>query len=307
MYNNGAKNIARRGTLMEEIKRKKIELKEARHLVTSQCNLSCAHCYNRAGANPEQKARHYTQDELDSFYHYYKPEVVSATGGEPLLEYETVKQIARSLAAYGGELELVTNAYLLTEEKLDELLAINPNLSCQISLDGTKDMHNKMRGNPNAFDKAIEGIKLCLKKHIPVKPRLTLTKDNYDETFKVIELLNEISTPDDQIKLIVRPVVNFGRAKDNHIISVPETESELKEQFNNASDHVKVGVTERCGYCTNSLAIDYKGDMYECCYLIPNPKFYIGNITDDQTTLTRNAEFMNHKGKCYIKDQRNLD
>lgn len=291
---------------MEENERVKIELKEVRHLVTCQCNLFCEHCYNRAGSNKEQRARKYTQEEIDSFYHYYKPEVVSATGGEPLLEFDTVKQIAKSLADYGAELELVTNAYLLTEEKLDELLSINPKLSCQISIDGLEEMHNKIRGNEHAFERAIAGIKLCLKKKIPVKPRLTLSAANYEETFKVIDLLNEISSPEDAIKLIIRPVVNFGRARDNKIISIPETESELKEKFNNYSDHVKVGVTERCGYCTNSLAVDYKGDMYECCYLIPMKKYLIGNITDDQTTLTRNAEFMDHKGKCYIKDQRNL-
>ena len=284
-----------------------IELKEVRHLVTCQCNLNCKHCYNRAGENKTLKSRKYTQEEIDRFYHFYKPEVVSATGGEPLLEYDTVKQIALSLAKYGGELELVTNAYLLTEEKLDELISINPNLSCQISIDGLEEMHNAMRGNDHAFERAIAGIKLCLKKGIPVKPRLTLTKNNFEETFKVIELLNNISTSNDKIKLIVRPVVNYGRAKDNAIISVPETEAELKDMFNKASDHVKVGVTERCGYCTNSLAIDYKGDMYECCYLIPNKDYYIGNITDDQSTLQRNPEFINHRGRCYIKEHRYLN
>jgi MoaA/NifB/PqqE/SkfB family radical SAM enzyme len=284
----------------------KIELKEVRHLVTSQCNLSCKHCYNRAGSNLSQVARKYTQEEIDSFYHYYKPEVVSATGGEPLLEYNTVKQIAKSLNDYGAEMELVTNAYLLNKDIIEELLSINPNLSCQISLDGLEEVHNKMRGNDEAFERAINGILLCLEKGIPVKPRLTLTSDNYDETFKVIELLNDISLEDDKIKLIVRPVVNFGRARDNNIISVPQSEKELKELFNKASDHVKVGVTERCGYCTNSLAVDYKGDMYECCYLIPNKDYYIGNITDNQEGLVRNSEFINHAGKCYIKDKRNL-
>lgn len=291
---------------MEDIKREKIILNEVRHLVTSQCNLFCEHCYNRAGENKGEIARKYTQEEIDAFYHYYKPEVVSATGGEPLLEFDTVKQIARSLASYGGELELVTNAFLLTDEKIEELRRINPNLSCQISIDGLEDYHNKVRGSKQAYIRALNGIKMCLAKGIPVKPRLTLTSDNFDETFEVIELLNSISKPDDAIKLVVRPVVNFGRARDNGIISVPQSETELKELFNVASEHVPVGVTERCGYCTNSLAIDYKGDMYECCYLIPNPKYFIGNITDDQTTLTRNAEFMNHKGKCYIKDHRNL-
>lgn len=283
-----------------------IELKEVRHLVTCQCNLNCVHCYNRAGENKNLMARKYTQEELDTFYNFYKPEAVSATGGEPLLEFDTVKQIARSLASYGGELELVTNAYLLTEQKLDELLAINPNLSCQISIDGLEQTHNLIRGNDQAFVRALAGIKLCLKKGIPVKPRLTLTKTNFEETFKVIELLNAISKDKDKIKLIVRPVVNFGRAKDNDLISVPQTESELKQMFNEASDHVSVSVTERCGYCTNSLAVDYKGDMYECCYLIGNNNYFIGNITDDQKTIDRNPEFINHKGKCYIKDMRNL-
>ncbi len=291
---------------MEEIRREKIILNEVRHLVTSQCNLFCEHCYNRAGENKGEVARKYTQEEIDAFYHYYKPEVVSATGGEPLLEVPTVKQIARSIATYGGELELVTNAFLLTDELLEELREINPNLSCQISIDGLEEHHNKVRGSKQAYIRALNGIKMCLAKGIPVKPRLTLTSENFDETFDVIELLNSISKPNDEIKLIVRPVVNFGRARDNGIISVPQSESELKELFNVASEHVPVGVTERCGYCTNSLAIDHKGDMYECCYLIPNPQYYIGNITDDQTTLTRNAEFMNHKGKCYIKDHRNL-
>lgn len=291
---------------MEEIKREKIILNEVRHLVTSQCNLFCEHCYNRAGENKGEVARKYTQEEIDAFYHYYKPEVVSATGGEPLLEVPTVKQIARSIAEYGGELELVTNAFLLTDELLEELRAINPNLSCQISLDGLEDYHNRVRGSKQAYARALNGIKMCLQKGIPVKPRLTLTSENYDETFDVIELLNSISKPEDEIKLVIRPVVNFGRARDNGIISVPQSEAELKELFNVVSEHVPVGVTERCGYCTNSLAIDYKGDMYECCYLIPNPAYFIGNITDDQKTLTRNAEFMNHKGKCYIKDHRNL-
>lgn len=290
---------------METIEREKIILDEVRHLVTNECNYFCEHCYNCAGAN-KTKARKYTQEELDQFYHYYKPEVVSATGGEPLLEYETVKQIATSLAVYGGEMELCTNGSLLTQEKLDELRTINPNLSCQISLDGMEEHHNKVRGNKEAFQRATRGIKMCLNNGIPVKSRLTLTSANYEETFRVIEYLNSISQANDDIKLIIRPVVNFGRAKDNNIKSVPQTESELRTIFNEYSDHVKVGVTERCGYCTNSLAIDYLGNMYECCYLIPNPKYYIGNITDDQKTLTRNKEFMNHKGKCYIKDQRNL-
>ena len=291
---------------MENIEREKIILNEVRHLVTNKCNLFCEHCYNRAGENNDSIARKYTQEELDKFYHYYKPEVVSATGGEPLLEYETVKQIATSLASYGAELELVTNAFLLTDYKLDELRNINPNISCQISIDGLEEHHNKVRGNKEAFERAVKGILMCLEKGIPVKPRLTLTKDNFEETYHVIELLNQITLPTDSIKLVIRPVVNFGRAKDNGIISVPQTESELRELFNAASDHVPVGVTERCGYCTNSLAVDYKGDMYECCYLIGNPNYLIGNITDDQKTLTRNKEFMNHRGKCYIKDQRNL-
>lgn len=292
---------------MDSVIRKKIlVLEEARHLVTAQCNLNCEHCYNKAGSNPNLKARKYTQEEIDSFYHYFKPSVVSATGGEPLLEYETVKQIAKSLNSYGGELELVTNAYFLTSEILDELRSINPSLSCQISLDGLEEYHNKVRGNKHAFEKAIEGIKLCLTKGIPVKPRLTLTADNYEETFKVIDLLNNISTENDTIKLIIRPVVNFGRARENNIKSVMQTESQLKDIYNDYSDHIKVGVTERCGFCTNSLAIDHKGDMYECCYLIPNPNYFIGNITDDLSTLKRNQEFLDHKGKCYIKDNRNL-
>lgn len=280
------------------------ELKEVRHLVTANCNLCCRHCYNAAGSNKSLVARKYTQEEINSFYHHYKPEVVSATGGEPLLEFETVKQIARALSEYGGELELVTNAYLLDEAKIDELSSINKNLSFQISIDGLEETHNKIRGNDLAFEKAISGMRLALSKGFKVKARLTLSEDNFDETFKVIDLLDSFN--DTNLKLIVRPVVNYGRAKENNVKSVPHTEKELSKMFNDYAKVIKVSVTERCGYCTNSCAVDYKGDMYECCYLIGNDNYRIGNILDDLDSLYRNVEFLNHKGMCYIKDNRNI-
>lgn len=278
-------------------------LREVRHLITSQCQLKCAHCYCSADIkNP--KARKYTQEEINRFYHYFKPEVVSATGGEPLLEFETVKQIARSLAVYGGELELVTNAFTLTQNKADELKKINPNISYQISLDGLREYHNKIRGNEQAFDRAVNAIKFLLESNNKVKARLTLTEENYEETLKVIELLESFNS--DNVKLIIRPVVNFGRARENNIKSVEDSCADLLAKYSAQAKRIKVSITERCGFCTDSAAIDSKGDIYECCYLIPNPNYYIGNITEDLQKLTRNPEFINHKGKCYIKDQRNL-
>ena len=288
---------------MESVEREKMVLKEVRHLVTLQCPLHCEHCYCSAGAN-HPKARKYSQEEIDRFYHYYKSEVVSATGGEPLVEYETVKQIARSINSYGGELELVTSAFMLTPEMADELKSINPKISYQISLDGLKDYHNKVRGNVYAFDRAINAIKFLLESGNTVKARLTLTQENYDETVKVIELLDSFDS--ENIRLIIRPVVNFGRAKENNVKSVEDSCAELLAKYSAASKKMKISITERCGYCTNSAAIDDKGDIYECCYLIPNPKYFIGNISDDLDSLTRNPEFINHKGKCYIKDNRNL-
>jgi MoaA/NifB/PqqE/SkfB family radical SAM enzyme len=288
---------------MENINEEKLVLKEIRHLVTLQCPLSCEHCYCSAGAK-HPKARQYSQTEIDRFYHHFKPEVVSATGGEPLIEYETVKQIARSINAYGGELELVTSAFMLTPEMANELKATNPNISYQISIDGLEEHHNKVRGNNQAFDRAINAMKFLLASGNIVKARLTLTQENYEETVKVIELLESFNS--DNIRLIIRPVVNFGRARENNIKSVEDNCAALLAKYSATSKKMKISITERCGYCTNSAAIDDKGDIYECCYLIPNPEYYIGNISDDLEQLTRNPEFMNHKGKCYIKDKRNL-
>ena len=70
----------------------KIEkLDEVRHIITMQCNLECLHCYLKAGGKDNlHKNKIISEDILDNFYLKYQPNVVSATGGEPLMNIEMV-------------------------------------------------------------------------------------------------------------------------------------------------------------------------------------------------------------------------
>ncbi|MDO8507346.1 MAG: radical SAM protein [bacterium] len=277
-----------------------MKIKEVRHLLTYGCNLRCQHCYLSAGEVGDNKPADLSQEEVDRFYHYFKPDVVSATGGEPLLRIEMVYKLAKSLAAYGGALEIVTNGFMLTKGIADELKKLNKKTFFQISLDGTKDYHNKIRKSPLAYDNAMDAIKLVAGKGFVTKVRLTATNENVKQIPKVIEALSSLGN--ENIRLVIRPVVAKGRAKANDLkldIDYKELES-LKE----LSEVIIVETTDnegKCGCGTDTIAIDPFGGIYPCTYFVFDENYKMGNIWDLPSKLTENEEFAGFKGACYAR------
>jgi MoaA/NifB/PqqE/SkfB family radical SAM enzyme len=129
------------------------------------------------------------KDFIDDISHY-KVSVVVLSGGEPFLNKEWFK-IAEYIKSKKLRVCVITNGTLLknfTEEILnavDELL---------ISLDGIGDVHNKIRGEKNCFEKIFEGIELLnrLKKERNLKkPYLNIACTISDMNYLNLEELVE--------------------------------------------------------------------------------------------------------------------
>ena len=120
-------------------------------LITNECNLACSMCIRGENQNKKMKLEEFkeTFDKEDTS----DIEIV-ITGGEPTLHEDFIsfieyssKKFKKVLVATNG----VISRYINSIKNLD-------NIMIQISLDGDKEIHNKVRGE-GSFEKTIETIK----------------------------------------------------------------------------------------------------------------------------------------------------
>lgn len=161
---------------------------------TQRCNLRCIHCYSNSENKPypneltTQEAQAFIED-LASF----KVPVLLFSGGEPLLR-EDLFELAAFATTKGIRAVLSTNGTLITPTVAKQLKTSGFSY-VGVSIDGTAKTNNRFRGDPNAFEAAIDGIRNC--KAAGVKPglRFTVTKYNYGDLPKIFDLIESEQIP----------------------------------------------------------------------------------------------------------------
>jgi len=159
---------------------------------TRRCNLKCVHCYSKSEDKPYQNEL--TTQEAKAFVEdlaNFKVPVLLFSGGEPLLRSDLF-EIAKYASTLGLRTVLSTNGTLITEDVAQKLKTSGFSY-VGVSLDGAEATNNKFRGNTQAFQQAVIGIRNCL--NAGVKPGLRFTVTNYniqdiDKIFKLIETEN---------------------------------------------------------------------------------------------------------------------
>jgi MoaA/NifB/PqqE/SkfB family radical SAM enzyme len=122
------------------------------------CNLKCIMCPWREMAKNAENRGIMTQAVWEAIRPYLdRVQSVDFTGGgEPLLQPKLAQWIADATKA-GCQTGFLSNGLLLTEEKLNGILAAGLNWIC-ISMDGaTAEMYNKIRVGSN-FDRVCENV-----------------------------------------------------------------------------------------------------------------------------------------------------
>ncbi len=186
----------------EEAKKYQYELldkedKKARILIhtTDNCNFRCIYCFKKA------KPKNLSDESWDNLYLYLKNNIESKNieevclsfyGGEPLLQYDKIVEFMKRINALKEEYSdlkifyrMVTNGYLLTKEKYDELALLGMNLY-HTTLDGFEDVHNKMRPLANGngtWDRIVENLRYINSQddNISIQLRTNFNHINKDE------------------------------------------------------------------------------------------------------------------------------
>jgi 12,18-didecarboxysiroheme deacetylase len=162
--------------------------------VTRRCNLKCVHCYSSS-----QNIRYddeLTTEEgkglLSDLASFGSP-VILFSGGEPTMR-EDLPELAQFAVDKGMRAVISTNGTLLTKKTVDIFKRIGLSY-VGVSLDGMKEIHDRFRGVPGAFDKAMTGIRTCREAGIKVGIRFTLNRKNILDIPSIFDLLEQENIP----------------------------------------------------------------------------------------------------------------
>lgn len=167
--------------------------------INSICNLTCEHCFYWRNLNQ--------RDDL-SYEEFRKLsldlgsiEILNLSGGEPFIRPEFADICLLFIENNSAkQIYVPTNGYFTdrTEKQLRRVLG-SPSLQrfvCEISLDGMPEYHNRFRGNPKSFEKAMETYEMLasLQKKDPrlrIHSNTVAMSENMDEIWQLTEYLHD--------------------------------------------------------------------------------------------------------------------
>ncbi len=167
--------------------------------VTGRCDSRCIHCFNWQALN--QNKNELKLEEIEKFAKEFEdlPEV-GFSGGEPLLRKDLEDIITIFEKECGTKnFGIPTNGLRPKQiaKEIENILEKHPkiNLGINISLDGTKQIHDEIRGVKGSFEKALETYKLLaqLKKEqdFGLKAVTTISNKNVENIPMLIDFVKK--------------------------------------------------------------------------------------------------------------------
>jgi MoaA/NifB/PqqE/SkfB family radical SAM enzyme len=259
---------------------KQIYPTSASFAVTLRCNSRCLHC---------DIWRRKTKREISpAIYRKLPPTLksIDVTGGEPFLRDDLVEIVGALKQACPRARILITTNGLLSKkinQMTKKILHLDKNIAFRVSLDGMGKVHDKIRGAPQAFEKANKTIK-ALKK-LKVKDLgiiFTLTKLNQNEMPRILDFCKKEKL-NFSLNLVHESPIYFGVKKMNLRPRPAEISGRLEKtawffipSFNPKNwakawfyrglvSYTQTGKRPiKCGAGENFFYLDPFGDVYLC-------------------------------------------
>ncbi len=290
--------------------------------VAHTCNLNCSYCFAAQGKYHGERALMSFEtgkralDFLVENSGTRKNLEVDFFGGEPLMNFEVVKQLvayARSMEKEAGKnfrFTLTTNGVLLNDEVTEFA-----NRECHnvvLSLDGRKEVHDRLRKTVNgegSYDLIVPKFQDFVKKrgNRGYYVRGTYTKYNLDFTndifhmadlgFTELSMEPVVSAPDDPYALSEADLPTLYLQYE---ILAEEMLRRRREGHPFTFYHYMIDLTggpciykriSGCGSGTEYLAVTPWGDLYPCHQFVGEEKYRLGDIWNGITNPAVQQEF----------------
>ncbi|WP_418893126.1 radical SAM protein [Limibacterium fermenti] len=292
--------------------------------VTRKCNLKCSYCFEDSEYRKlEDMSFDIAKKAIDTFFTDNSTDwVIIFTGGEPLLNFKLLKQVAAYINSKELKVEyrIKTNATLINNEKTDFL--IRNNFKIQISLDGNKeahDTHRKFTNGKGSFAIVDKVIKNFIANGYGSLVSLSGTLTN--QTIQYVDnCYNHLNSYVGIYNYSLKPVMpnsHEGYAFDlkdyrksyianlKHNRYLKEVQSKVFEKI------TKKEIYNVCGIGIWNITIDVDGKIYPCYRMCGNEEYVIGSL--DSLTLPLNLpqdlkkiycleENNEQCSKCYLID-----
>lgn len=291
--------------------------------ITSKCNLNCVHCINESGESREPDA--FSTEEglilIEQLAELGCNDLV-LSGGEPFIRKDWAI-LAQKVRALGMGLHFMTNGLLINDDVINILKNLGIS-SVSFSLDGASpETHDFMRGKPGAFDKLIATIEKAVRSGITVTVCTTVTRKNFHEIEKIINLLIRLGVSVHQIQLgklqgrmpadlvldereyysLAEQVVKFRRRYLNKIKIV---EADCIGYYSKLSPELEIKTWTGCQCGLGIVCIESGGGVKGC----PHRHDTEGNcketplkeIWNDNSKFAYNRRFSRDRLKGYCKE-----
>lgn len=329
--NNVLKVLQSRGYITEKTEEEEIEYvgriakvlhceacalyKNFTFIVTYNCNFRCPYCFESRDKKDGSCQLVMTKEMVDKAYKaieliephpQLRRKTIELYGGEPLLKQniDIVKYIVNIGKKKGYQFRAITNGY-----DLDYFLdLLSPDIigGIQVTIDGTKEHHDKLRVHckeGNTFDKIVSNISKVLKRGVKVVIRVNNDANNVTD-FAILRkyfedigffsfpffrmystlLWNSDSIPDEekqQLSFLSSQKYIYKHQKMNTLNLCKDNGI-----FYNVYKSLRKGnpIPFRRVFCSSQAGeyvLDPLGNIYPCWEIVGNEKYKIGDYNKD--------------------------
>jgi radical SAM protein with 4Fe4S-binding SPASM domain len=216
--------------------------------LTLACNLRCRHCASSAGS---PRAKELTLEESLAICEQLPALLVDEvifTGGEPFMNphWQAIAARLRDLSIKTG---VVTNGLCITDGLIERMKDCGL-VAAGVSLDGTREAHDALRGAPGSFEKTVQGIGRLARGGIDLTVITSVTGLNVHSLPEIWTLVSGLGA----WKWQLQPLFPRGRGESDLALSLTDQQFLELGRFIHASHSaakergLRIVPADSCGY-----------------------------------------------------------
>lgn len=261
--------------------------------VSPVCNFDCSHCYARdfveADLVPLPVLRKAIEQLLRlGVFHFI------LMGGEPTVSMERLRSVIKFCRPWISYISVVSNGWLLTEGKIDELRALGVD-KITISVDsGIPEEHDAFRNKAGSYRRAMRALSMIRKAGLDTAISATVTHDSlHSEGIRRLFQFAE----EHEYRVDIQVAQPVGKWEGHLDMLIDDADAQyLREKYENSKvyrgglgsiqrDVYKNFCRAGCPAVKESLSIAPNGDVLPCVFIHVS----IGNIRERSIASMRDA------------------